>query len=207
MENTGNMIIAGGQIVDGTGAEPIKADLLIQGDRIVEIGTSLRSTQAKIIDASGCFVCPGIIESHTHFDGSMWWQPGLDPLPGCGITTMIMGNCGFSLAPLSDNAAAREEVVKIFSFFEDFPESPFFSELPWNWKTWSEYSSSMNHGTSVPLNYGAFVGHIALRLAVMGTEAWERSATSSEIEQIVVLLEDALKAGALGISTNLLDHD
>ncbi|OUX24782.1 MAG: amidohydrolase [Euryarchaeota archaeon TMED255] len=207
MGNTRNLIISGGHIVDGMGATPIRADLRIQGNQIKEIGNSLDRTDSTTIDASGCFVCPGIIESHTHFDGSMWWQPGLDPLPGCGVTTMIMGNCGFSLAPLSEDAAAREEVVKIFSFFEDFPEAPFFSELPWDWKTWSEYSDSMKQKTRVPLNYAAFVGHIALRLAVMGVEAWERSATSSEIEQMVVLLEDALKSGALGISTNLLDHD
>ena len=111
MGNTRNLIISGGHIVDGTGATPIRADLRIQGNQIKEIGDSLDSTDSTLIDASGCFVCPGIIESHTHFDGSMWWQPGLDPLPGCGVTTMIMGNCGFSLAPLSDDAAAREEVV------------------------------------------------------------------------------------------------
>jgi N-acyl-D-aspartate/D-glutamate deacylase len=106
-----------------------------------------------------------------------------------------------------EDAAVRAEVVKIFSFFEDIPEAPFFANLPWNWKTWSEYKTAMTSNVRVPTNYAAFVGHIALRLAVMGMDAWERAATSDEIAQIAELLDDALAAGALGLSTNLMDHD
>ncbi len=207
MSAAGRILISGGQIVDGTGAKPFESDLLVVDGLIAEIGQAIPCSEVATVDASGCYVCPGIIESHTHFDGSMWWQPELDPLPGSGVTTMVMGNCGFSLAPLGDDNEIRNEVIKIFSFFEDFPEAPFFSELPWDWNTWPQYRDSMVDGTKVPLNYGALVGHIALRLAVMGVEAWDRPATESEIQRMVVHLEDALKAGALGLSTNLLDHD
>jgi len=203
-----NYLIKGGSVVDGTGAAPFAADVRVRGGLIAEIAPGLNADAGEaVVDASGCYVAPGLIESHTHFDGTMWWQPDLDPLPGCGVTTVVMGNCGFALAPLHDDASVRQEVVKIFSFFEDIPEPPFTTNLPWDWKTWSEYKASMVANTRVTANYGAFVGHIALRLAVLGMEAWERAATPDEIEQIAALLEDALQAGALGLSTNLLDHD
>jgi N-acyl-D-aspartate/D-glutamate deacylase len=123
------------------------------------------------------------------------------------VTTVVMGNCGFALAPLHEDPAVQAEVVKIFSFFEDIPEDPFFSKLPWDWCTWSEYQQSVRDKVKLPTNYGSFVGHIALRLAVMGMEAWDRAATAEEISKIAELLEDALAAGALGFSTNLMDHD
>lgn len=202
------MLIKGGIVVDGTGADARASDVRVEGGLITELGADLTARDSEeLFDASGCFVTPGLIESHTHFDGIMWWQPDLDPLPGCGVTTVIMGNCGFALAPVNDDPAVRAEVVKIFSFFEDIPEPPFFSNLPWDWSTWSEYKQSMVTNCRVPANYAAFVGHIALRLAVMGMDAWERAATPDEIEQIATHLEDALSAGALGLSTNFLDHD
>jgi N-acyl-D-amino-acid deacylase len=202
------MLIKGGTVVDGTGAESYAADVRVLDGVIVQLSQNLQAEAGEeIVDASGCYVTPGLIESHTHFDGVMWWQPDLDPLPGCGVTTVVMGNCGFALAPIHDDAEVQAEVVKIFSFFEDIPEPPFFSKLPWDWRKWSEYKQSMVAHCNVPANYCSFVGHIALRLAVMGLEAWERAATADEIEQIAAHLEDALAAGALGLSTNFLDHD
>jgi N-acyl-D-aspartate/D-glutamate deacylase len=206
--NAPDMLIRGGSVVDGTGAAAFQADVRLRQGVISEIGNDLEpSDTERVFDASGCYVAPGLIESHTHFDGTMWWQPDLDPLPGCGVTTVVMGNCGFAIAPLHDDPKVREQVVKIFSFFEDIPEAPFLQNLPWNWKTWSEYKTSMVKNVRVPTNYGAFVGHIALRLAVMGMDAWERAATRDEIKRIAELLDDALAAGALGMSTNLMDHD
>jgi N-acyl-D-amino-acid deacylase len=202
------MLIKGGTVVDGTGADSYAADVRVLDGVIVQLSQNLQAEAGEeIVDASGCYVTPGLIESHTHFDGVMWWQPDLDPLPGCGVTTVVMGNCGFALAPIHDDAEVQAEVVKIFSFFEDIPEPPFFSKLPWDWRKWSEYKQSMVAHCNVPANYCSFVGHIALRLAVMGLEAWERAATADEIEQIAAHLEDALAAGALGLSTNFLDHD
>jgi len=206
--NAPDLLIRGGTVVDGTGAPAFRADVRLRDGLIAEVADDLAPTAGeRVVDASGCYVTPGLIESHTHFDGTMWWQPDLDPLPGCGVTTVVMGNCGFALAPLNDDPAVREEVVKIFSFFEDIPEIPFLKNLPWDWRTWSEYKRSLTSQVRVPANYAAFVGHIALRLAVMGMDAWERAATESEIEQIAALLDDALSAGALGMSTNLMDHD
>ena len=202
------ILIKGGTVVDGSGAPAFMADVRVQGDHIARIAPDLPPEPGeRVIDARGCHVTPGFIESHTHFDGTMWWQPEMDPLPGYGVTTTIMGNCGFSAAPVHEDPAVRGEMVYIFSFFEDIPEKPFLNQLPWDWRSWSEYSRSMRANVKTAANYGAFVGHIAIRLAAMGMAAWERVATPEEIARMAEMLEDAMAAGAMGLSTNFLDHD
>lgn len=202
-------LIKGGTIVDGTGAPAFRGDVRVAEGTIVEIGVDLSPTGAeeRVVDASACVVSPGFIESHTHFDGAMWWDQTLDPLPGFGATTVVMGNCGFTVAPVPDDEAVRRELVGIFSFFEDIPDAPFMSELPWDWQSWPEYRESMERKAAVPTNYAAFCGHIALRLAVLGMDAWERAATADEIQRMASMLDEALSAGALGLSSNLMDHD
>ncbi len=208
MQRADNCLIRGGTVVDGTGSPPYRADVRVAGGRIAEIGNGLAGHPGDTeYDAGDCIVAPGFIESHTHYDGAMWWDDRLDPLPGYGATTQVMGNCGFSTAPLSDDAAARHEVVKIFSFFEDIPEEPFLDALPWDWRSWPEYKASMVEKTRVPLNYGVYCGHIALRLAAMGLDAWERAATPQESAHMVRMLDEAMRAGAMGLSSNLMDHD
>lgn len=202
-----NMLIRNGTVVDGTGAPAFKADVRLRDGAIVEVAPDLAPQGERVFDATGCYVTPGFIESHTHYDGTMWWQPDLDPLPGYGATTMIMGNCGFSPAPLHKYMPAQREMIGIFSFFEDIPEGPFLQNLPWDWNKWSEYRASVERNVRVPLNYAAYVGHIAIRLAAMGVEAWDRAATPDEIAQMAALLDDALAAGALGMSDNMHDHD
>jgi N-acyl-D-aspartate/D-glutamate deacylase len=203
-----SMLIKGGKVVDGTGAPAKIADVRVADGKIVEVGQGL-SAQAgeRLFDAAGCLVTPGFIEPHTHYDGIMWWQPDLEPLPGHGVSTIVMGDCGFTCAPLSDDPEVRLEMVKIFSFFEDIPIEPFLENVKWDWKTWSEYKASLQRNVKLPTNYAAYVGHLALRFAVMGMEAWDRVATPAEIQKMAELLEDGMKAGALGLSTNLLDHD
>ncbi|WP_116365770.1 N-acyl-D-amino-acid deacylase family protein [Parahaliea mediterranea] len=208
MSEPQNLLIQNGTVVDGTGAPAYRADVRIRDGLIAEIGEGLSPADGETcFDAAGCVVAPGFIESHTHYDGAMWWDDRLDPLPGYGATTQVMGNCGFATAPLSDDEAARREVVKIFSFFEDIPEGPFLDKLPWDWKSWPEYKDSMIRHCKVPLNYAVYSGHIALRLAAMGMEAWERAATPAEIEHMARMLDEAMAAGAMGMSSNLMDHD
>ncbi len=202
-----DLLIKNGTVVDGSGAPAFAADVRIKNGVIAEVGTGLNAQGERVFDAAGCYVTPGFIESHTHYDGTMWWQPDLDPLPGYGATTMILGNCGFSPAPLHKYMPAQREMIGIFSFFEDIPEGPFMQNLPWDWNKWSEYRASSERNVRVPLNYAAYVGHIAIRLAVMGLDAWDRAATPDEIAQMAALLDDALAAGALGLSDNMHDHD
>ena len=207
-ETSTNRLIRGGTVVDGTGASAYRADLRIRDGRIAEIAPDLEAAEGEIVvDATRCHLTPGFIESHTHYDGAMWWQSDLDPLPGYGVTSMVMGNCGFGLAPLPEDEKIRQEVIDIFTFFEDFPEAPFHDHLPWNWRKWSEYAASVAERVRVPVHYATFVSHITIRLAVLGLEAWERAATPEEIGEMTQLLEDALAGGALGLSSNLFDHD
>lgn len=201
-------LIKNGTVVDGTGKPPFKADIRVRDGRITALEVGLeRQDRERVIDATDCYVTPGFIELHNHYDGPMWWNPTMEPMPGYGVTTSINGNCGFSAAPVSDDPVVRAEMVKIFSFFEDIPEKPFLELLPWDWRKWSEYRASLQRNVRIPVNYAAYVGHIAIRLAVMGLEAWDRAATPQEIERMCELLRDALDAGALGLSSNMLDHD
>ncbi|MBY8823531.1 N-acyl-D-amino-acid deacylase family protein [Sphingomonas colocasiae] len=203
-----DILIRNGTVVDGTGAPSFTADIRVADGVIAEIGAGLAPTGGeRVVDAEGCIVSPGFIEPHTHMDAVMWWQPSLDPLPGYGVTTIVIGNCGFTAAPVHSDPEVRMEMVKIFSFFEEVPEKPFLDTLPWDWSSWSEYWASMSEKCRVSTNIAGYAGHIAMRLAVMGMDAWTRVATQDEIRQMCALLEDAIDAGALGMSSNLMDHD
>ena len=202
------LLIKGGTVVDGTGAPAYAADVRVAGGRIVEIGQGLSAGAGeRTFDAAGCYVTPGLIETHNHWDGGVWWSPNLDPLPGYGATTSINGNCGFSMAPAPQAEEDRRDVIDIFNYFEDIPEEPMRAIVPWDWTKWSEYKASMERNVRLPLNFCAFCGHIPMRLAVMGQDAWARAATPDEIAQMCALLEDALAAGAMGLSSNFLDYD
>lgn len=202
------ILIKGGTVVDGTGAPAYKADVRVAGGRIVEIGSDLKAgTGERAFDAAGCYVTPGFIETHNHYDGGVWWSPNLDPLPAYGGTTSINGNCGFSIAPAPTGADEVRDVIDIFNYFEDIPEEPMRGIVPWDWTKWSEYKASMQRNVRLPLNFCSFCGHIPLRLSVMGQDAWSRAATADEIAQMCALLDDALAAGAMGLSSNYLDYD
>ncbi|MCB2079078.1 MAG: amidohydrolase family protein [Novosphingobium sp.] len=201
-------LIKGGTVVDGTGAPAYDADVRVAGGRVVEIGAELKPHSGeRVFDAGGCFVTPGFIEAHNHWDAAVWWSPNMEPFPGYGVTTSINGNCGFSLAPTPDEDGGREDIIDIFNFFEDIPEWPMKTMMPWDWHTWSEYKASHERNVRTPVNFGSFCGHIPIRLCVMGKDAWTRAATAEEIERMCALLDDALRAGAMGLSSNQLDHD
>ncbi|RZF64752.1 D-aminoacylase [Sphingomonas populi] len=203
-----DILIQGGTVVDGTGAAAYAADVRVKDGVIAEIASGLAAVAGeRVVDAAGCIVSPGFIEPHTHMDAVMWWQPSLDPLPGYGVSTVVIGNCGFTAAPVHKDPEVRMEMVKIFSFFEEVAEKPFLEMLPWDWNTWSEYRASMEAKCKTSTNVAGYAGHIAIRLAVMGMAAWERAATPDEVRKMCALLEDAIDAGALGMSSNLMDHD
>ena len=203
-----NILIKGGTVVDGANAPPFQADVRICGGKIVTVAEGLeRQGGERVIDAYGCYVTPGFIETHNHYDAPMWWMPNMFPLPGYGVTTSINGNCGFGAAPVPQDEDAKMAMIKIFSFFEDIPLHPFLSELPWDWKSWPEYRQSMQRHLKVPVNCEFFCGHQSLRLAAMGMAGTERAADDAEIARMCAMLREALQAGALGLSTNLLDYD
>src|SRR5882672_4666771 len=115
----GDLLVRGGTIVDGTGGPAVRGDVRIRGGVITEVGMNLRVDGEEDLDASGALVTPGFIDVHTHYDGSMWWDNSLDPAPQHGVTTVVTGNCGISLAPV--NAEDRHSLVDMFCFIEDVP--------------------------------------------------------------------------------------
>ena len=201
---SGNLLVRGGTVVDGTGAPTVRADVRVRAGRIAEIGTGLPADGEPVVDAGGAYVAPGFVESHSHFDGSMWWDPSCDPMPAYGTTTAVIGNCGLTVAPLT--AAARGSMIELFCFIEDLPVPAFEHAVPWSWETWPEYRAAALANPAA-MNVGVFVGHQALRTYVMGDDAWTRTATDAERARMAGLLDEALTVGALGFSTTFMDTD
>lgn len=198
-------LIRGGTVIDGTGKPGFTADIRIESGLITEVGPNLRNTGETEIDAAGALVTPGFIDSHTHLDGAMFWDPDLHPIPGFGTTTAIMGNCGITMAPLAPEM--RKEVLDLFCYLEDLPVSAFEDHVPWGWDmSFGDYRRKAG-ACPTSINLEGYVGHINLRVAVMGKGAWERTATPEECARMAALLDDALRNGALGLSTNLMDND
>ena len=196
----GALLIRGGTVVDGTGGPAVRADVRVGGGRILEVGPDLAPDGEDQLDAGGCFVAPGFIDTHTHFDPTLFWDRTCDPMPQHGVTTVLVGNCSLSLAPL--RAEHRETVTELFCYVEDLPEEVFAASVPFSWDTYGDYLTVLDGGGSA-VNVATLVGHTPLRLAVMGDAAWERPATPAEVEGIAGLLADALEAGAFGMSTSL----
>jgi N-acyl-D-aspartate/D-glutamate deacylase len=199
-----DVLVRGGTVVDGTGAAPAAADIRVRQGVIVEVGPGLSPSGELVIDASGAFVTPGIIDTHTHLDGAMWWNPDLDPLPAYGNTSLVFGNCGNSLAPLA--GAQRDEIVDLLCFLEDLPLDAFRTEIPWTWEDWPQYARALTTQPTT-VHIGGYLGHLSLRTFVMGAAAWERAATPDEIGRMCQMLDDGLRAGAMGLSVNLFDKD
>jgi N-acyl-D-amino-acid deacylase len=199
-----NVLVTGGTVVDGTGAPAVVADVRVRDGVIVEVGPGLVAHGELVIDARGGFVTPGIIDTHTHLDGAMWWNPALDPLPAYGNTSMVFGNCGNSIAPLA--GPQRDEIVDLLCFLEDLPLEAFHEEIPWTWEAWPEYARALD-GQRTTVHVGGYLGHLSLRTFVMGVDAWERAATRDEIARMCAVLDDGLRAGAMGLSLNHFDKD
>ena len=194
---TADIVIRGGTLVDGSGAPGRAADVAIVGDRISEIGSGL--TGAKELDASGQVVAPGFIDIHTHYDAQIFWDPALTPSCYHGVTTVVGGNCGFSIAPTRPEH--RETIALTLENVEDMNVSALAAGIPWDFETFPEYLDSIRRKGMI-LNYNAYVGHTALRLFGMGDAAYERGATDGEIQLMCEALREALRAGAAGLATS-----
>jgi N-acyl-D-amino-acid deacylase len=202
--NPRDLLIRGGSVVDGTGAPPHVADVRVRDGRIAEIGTSLRPDGESEIDASGAVVAPGFIDTHTHLDPQMFWDPACDPNPQHGMTTALVGNCSLSLFPV--NPEQRRGVADVFSYIEDVPIEAFESSVPWTWEDYAGYRDVVD-SRGIGVNVAALMGHSPLRLVVMGEDAWTRAATARERAAMAKMLDDAMAAGAWGLSTSFFDED
>jgi N-acyl-D-amino-acid deacylase len=201
---SGDLLVRGGTLVDGTGAPAMAGDIRVRDGLIVETGPGLRPEGEDVIDAEGAYVTPGLIESHTHFDAAVWWDADCDPMPAHGCTTMVLANCGLGLAPL--RPAESADLVDLFAFIEDIPAEAFHLAVPWAWDTWPEYFAQASHHPTA-VNYVGFVPFQMLRTWVMGPSAWERAANAEERALLCKALDAALAAGAMGLSTSEMDTD
>jgi len=191
-----DLVIKNGMVVDGSGFSRYRADVAVKDGTIVEIG-KIRGAAAATIDANGLFVAPGIIDTHTHYDAQPFWDKLCTSSVWHGVTTVLMGNCGLTLAPLRPEH--RETMLATFCCVEDLPVRSLASVLPWNWETFGEYLDAIDHGLG--LNLMPLVGHNPLRLSAMDQAAWDRAATPDEIAHMQRLLRESLEAGAWGWST------
>ena len=194
-------LIKGGTVVDGTGAAPRLADVGIRDGRIVAIAPvgSIDEEAVEVTDATGLLVIPGIIDPHTHYDAQLFWDGGASPSNVHGVTTVIGGNCGFTLAPLKaeDAAYTREFMASV----EGMSVAALEEGVPWNWETFAEYLDRLEGRVGV--NAGFLVGHNALRRYVMGPSSVGHAATPEEVAAMQELLAESISAGGLGFSTTL----
>jgi N-acyl-D-aspartate/D-glutamate deacylase len=191
-------IIRGGTVVDGTGAPGRRADVGIRDGRVVEIGT-IKDEAAETIDAGGMIVAPGFVDPHTHYDAQLFWDPAATPSNLHGVTSMIAGNCGFTLAPVAPEDA--DYIRRMMAKVEGMPLPALETGVPWTWRSFGEYLDAVDN--RVGLNVGFLVGHCALRRNVMGAEAIGNEASPEQLAAMTKLLEDSIAAGGLGFSTTL----
>ncbi|MSP96469.1 MAG: aminoacylase [Betaproteobacteria bacterium] len=197
--------IYGGTLIDGTGTPRAPGDIGIKGGRIVEIG-QVSGPAKQEIDASNLVVSPGFIDIHTHYDAQVFWDPTLSPSSGLGVTTVIGGNCGFSIAPLSGKQSDANYIMRMLARVEGMPLESLEKGVPWNWRSFDEYLGGLD-GT-LAINAGFMVGHSALRRAVMGDRAIGHAASAGENEKMRQLLRESLGAGGMGFSTSVsINHN
>src|SRR5574341_2412329 len=192
-----DIVIRGGTVFDGSGAPGQTADVAIAGGVIRDIAPNLRGEHE--LDASGCAVAPGFIDIHTHSDAQVFWDPALRPSSSHGVTTVVAGNCGFSIAPTRPEH--HEVIARTLENVEDMDGAALAAGIPWDVETFPEYLESIRRRGTV-LNFTAYVGHTALRLYVMGDAAYERTAAAQEIQRMCQLVREAIETGAAGFSTS-----
>ena len=184
-------------MVDGSGGPGREADVAITGDRISEIGSGL---SGKVeLDAGGQVVAPGFIDIHTHYDAQVFWDPALTPSCYHGVTSVIAGNCGFSIAPT--RPSHQDLIARTLENVEDMNVDSLAEGIPWDFETFPQYLDSISR-RGIALNFGAYIGHTALRLFVIGDEAYERASTEQEVAQMVEVVAEAVDAGAAGLATS-----
>ena len=193
-----DLLVRGAEVVDGSGAPRFRADVGVAGGRIAEIGR-IRAPAKRVVDGDGLILAPGFIDGHTHMDAQVAW----DPLGSCscwhGVTSVIMGNCGFALAPC--RPGEREWIARCLEAVEDIPTSAMMAGIDWTWESFPDYLATVE-ALPKAINYGAYLGHSALRMFVMGERALSEPATEDDLAAMRAAVAEALRAGAVGFSTS-----
>jgi N-acyl-D-amino-acid deacylase len=193
-----DLLIRNGWVVDGSGRPRYRADVGVSGGKIAAIGR-IRESAREVLDAEGQVVAPGFVDGHTHMDAQVFW----DPLGTCscwhGITTVVMGNCGFTLAPCAKED--RHLVIRNLQRAEDISLEAMEAGIEWKWKTFAEFLDTVD-GLPKGINYSGYMGHSALRTYVMGERAFEQAASEDDLRAMEAELRSGLRAGAIGFTTS-----
>jgi N-acyl-D-aspartate/D-glutamate deacylase len=196
-----DLAIRGGTIIDGTGSPGRRGDVGVTDGRIVAVGAAghLDEVAAETFEADGLVVAPGFIDPHTHYDAQLFWDPLASPSNVHGVTSVVAGNCGFTLAPL--HAEDADYLRRMMAKVEGMPLAALEHGVDWQWETFADYLGRLDG--RIGLNAGFMVGHCALRRYVMGADAVGNEATPAQVEAMVGLLHESIDAGGLGLSTTL----
>ncbi len=193
-----DLVIRGAMMADGVGNPLIRADVAVSDERIVEVGDVTESAQATV-DADGLVLAPGIVDVHTHYDAQLTWDSQATPSPSLGVTTVVMGNCGFSIAPCPPER--REQMARNLAEVEGMPVAALEAGIDWSFESFPEYLALLRRKGCYP-NAGVFVGHSAVRTTVLGAEASDRAASEDEIATMRGMVKEAVEAGAIGFATS-----
>ena len=193
-----DLVIKNGMVVDGSGLPRYRADVGVRHGRIVTIGR-IRERAREVVDAEGQVVTPGFVDGHTHMDAQIFWDPLGTSSCWHGITSVVMGNCGFTLAPCA--AENKDLVVRNLQRAEDIPPAAMEAGIEWRWTTFPEFLDCLD---VLPkgINYGGYVGHSAVRTYVMGERAFEQAAGEDDLQAMERQVRDAIRAGAIGFTTS-----
>jgi N-acyl-D-aspartate/D-glutamate deacylase len=193
-----DLVLRGASVIDGTGRPPMTADVGVSGARITAIGHVDQSSR-RTIDAHGLVVCPGFIDLHTHYDAQLLWDSTASPSVLHGVTTVLGGNCGFSIAPLAPGDSGY--IQRMMAVVEGIPLRALEESGEWNWTSFDQYLARVDRGLAV--NAGFLVGHSAIRRAVMGDDATRSASSPEQLAGMVALVDASLSGGALGLSSSL----
>jgi N-acyl-D-aspartate/D-glutamate deacylase len=199
-----DLVIRGATIVDGLGNEPRRADLAVKGGRISAIG-EIKANAAETIDAGGLTLAPGIVDVHTHYDAQVTWDQTLSPSPSLGVTTAVMGNCGFGIVPATPDG--RDLVIRNLSVVEGMDLEALRAGINWDFESFGEYMDMLRRRPAFA-NVAVLAGHSTIRTAVMGEAASQRKeATSEELARMKAMVADAMAKGAIGLGASYsLNH-
>ena len=197
-----DLVIENAQVIDGLGGPAQEGGVAIKDGRIAAVGKELGKARTRV-DAGGQVVAPGIIDLHTHFDAQLTWDSTATPSPSNGVTTVVIGNCGFTIAPCKPEH--RDLTMRNLEHVEGMPIEALRAGVDWDFESYAEYLDLLERKGAVP-NVASFCGHSSVRVNVMGEDAMKRTATQAEIAQMKQIVRDAMQVGAIGFSTSTLEQ-